>query len=569
MEIAAPLTLEDRLAAQGGSSLRLPIAYRPAPVWDPWTAGEPITTYDYFDKDSNLCFQCHRWHARGGPSHGDKAFFWRHWDNITGVWTWGLREVTLLPYHLPDVINAIRLRQKVYIVEGEKDVETLAARGLVATTNPLGAMQWSDDFNVWFEGADVVIVPDNDPIGHLHAARVAVSLRRVAASVAVVPLPDVFAHGDISAWLDADHTVSELVDLACASTVNLSDEQLIELLSLTPESPLQDDDPSAVLKGLAAIASAWSRSSEAPFERTRSRFARLGRAIVRAKSSAGSYARIVTVIRQERGPLQPLLADAFLVERRSYELSTLSFLATSGIEEVTLTDQQDWQGHEHTIVRAPNVRLVHTTFDWDAWDASDPFNNRPLLLRVSYVLRVEMQASVSTIRLHQLPALVLEMCAQACSSETLTVAICDSVSESASRIEVRARAQEQVTQLLAANLLRIVPEDAVTQLVACVRNFLVSETSISRPQALRALLGRAVTMMGERSDAIPHDLFIGAVLLDIIEQALEGTHHPFHQCMTRARGHDENEAREGTDELCSALEWILAPTYGTLPPLLL
>ena len=41
-----------------------------------------------------------------------------------------------MPYRLPELLEAIALEHRVFIVEGEKDVETLAALGITATCNP-------------------------------------------------------------------------------------------------------------------------------------------------------------------------------------------------------------------------------------------------------------------------------------------------------------------------------------------------------------------------------------------------------------------------------------------------
>ena len=78
----------------------------------------------------------------------------------------------------------------------------------------------------------MIILPDNDPqdtkpdgtlkfhddgrpvfVGKDHATYIASCLRNVAASVRILELPDLPLKGDVSDWLDAKHTVNELVDL--------------------------------------------------------------------------------------------------------------------------------------------------------------------------------------------------------------------------------------------------------------------------------------------------------------------------------------------------------------------
>jgi DNA primase len=46
----------------------------------------------------------------------------------------------------------------------------------------------------------VVILPDNDEPGRLHAQQVATSVYNVAASVKVLHLPDLPEKGDVSDW---------------------------------------------------------------------------------------------------------------------------------------------------------------------------------------------------------------------------------------------------------------------------------------------------------------------------------------------------------------------------------
>ncbi|QBR40564.1 hypothetical protein EHF36_07935 [Kerstersia gyiorum] len=104
--------------------------------------------------------------------------------------------------------------ETVYIVEGEKDADRLASLHLVATCNSGGAGKWSEKYSQHLKGRNVIILPDNDEPGREHAALVAKSLTGVAASITVLALPGLPEKGDVSDWLDAGHTVAELMDLA-------------------------------------------------------------------------------------------------------------------------------------------------------------------------------------------------------------------------------------------------------------------------------------------------------------------------------------------------------------------
>ena len=62
----------------------------------------------------------------------EKTFFSKRY--INGKWVNGLKDINRVLYNLPSVINAVQKSEKIYWVEGEKDVETLKEKGLVATT---------------------------------------------------------------------------------------------------------------------------------------------------------------------------------------------------------------------------------------------------------------------------------------------------------------------------------------------------------------------------------------------------------------------------------------------------
>lgn len=95
--------------------------------------------------------------------------------------------VRLVPYHLPDVIAAVRAERVVWITEGEKDVEALRARPLItATCNPGGAGKWRPEYADHLHGADITIVADRDEPGRRHAKQVVTTLMPVARSIEVV-----------------------------------------------------------------------------------------------------------------------------------------------------------------------------------------------------------------------------------------------------------------------------------------------------------------------------------------------------------------------------------------------
>jgi hypothetical protein len=76
---------------------------------------------------------------------------------------------------------------------------------LLTTTSPRGASKgkskWRADYNPFFAGFDVVILPDNDAAGRAHAEHVANNLAPIASAVRVLYLPDLPDKGDISDWM--------------------------------------------------------------------------------------------------------------------------------------------------------------------------------------------------------------------------------------------------------------------------------------------------------------------------------------------------------------------------------
>jgi hypothetical protein len=161
-------------------------------------------TYPYHDAAGALVFEV----VRMEP----KDFRQRRPDpqSVDG-WAWNMRGVERVPYRLPQLMQAVERGDAVFVVEGERDVETLEHQGFCATTSPGGAGKWLDSFNAYFAGAHVVVIPDADKPGREHGQKVAAALRPVAASVKVVEVP----HGkDASDYFAAGGTKAELIALA-------------------------------------------------------------------------------------------------------------------------------------------------------------------------------------------------------------------------------------------------------------------------------------------------------------------------------------------------------------------
>lgn len=105
---------------------------------------------------------------------------------------------TKVPYRWPE-LHAADPAKTVYWCEGEKDVETCIARGLVATT---AADQISVVIANAMQGRNVVVLVDNDSSGEAKAEKAVNAFRHYAASLRVVRLPRLAHKEDITDWLE-------------------------------------------------------------------------------------------------------------------------------------------------------------------------------------------------------------------------------------------------------------------------------------------------------------------------------------------------------------------------------
>ena len=183
--------------------------------------GHPDRVYSYTDEEGRELFQVVRLHYLDGkpgktfrqrmrPTEQQKADAKAgkikiSREGFVNSVPAEIRDSTL--YRLPKVIAAIAEGKPVYVVEGEKDVETLERLGHAATCNPGGAGKWREGYSRRLTGADVIILPDNDGkgndyTGQNHALDVALKLKGFAKRVRLVDIreacPELPEKGDIS-----------------------------------------------------------------------------------------------------------------------------------------------------------------------------------------------------------------------------------------------------------------------------------------------------------------------------------------------------------------------------------
>ena len=159
--------------------------------------GTLVASYDYRDEQGRLLYQV----CRFVP----KTFRPRRPDG-RGGWLWGYGQVRRVLYHLLEVLDA----PIVFVTEGEKDVESLRGKGLVATTNAGGAnAPWLPAYTDTLRGRHVILIPDNDPPGQKRVLKIANALVGHVARLSILELEHA---SDITEWFDHGHSELELLD---------------------------------------------------------------------------------------------------------------------------------------------------------------------------------------------------------------------------------------------------------------------------------------------------------------------------------------------------------------------
>jgi len=135
-----------------------------------------VCVYDYQDATGKTVYQVVRYEP--------KTFRQRH-ILPDGSISWKMDGVERLPYNLPTILST----DIVFIVEGEKDVETLRKADLSGTCNSGGAKKWLPSYSQYLKNKRVYIIPDNDEPGLEHARQVLQSLEGIVEWVKWIDLP--------------------------------------------------------------------------------------------------------------------------------------------------------------------------------------------------------------------------------------------------------------------------------------------------------------------------------------------------------------------------------------------
>ncbi len=214
------------------------------------TNGRHGTTYhEYRDENGTPLYRVAR--VGSGPSKK----IWQEHANGSG-WVKGLNGARLVPYRLPE-LRAADPDTTIYIAEGEKAVDALAQRGLVATCNPMGAKKWKGPLAAEaakvLRGRNVVVLPDDDVEGRAHRDQVVAALTGVAASVRVVELFKGDTKRDVYDWFATGRTAAELVEIVQAGNQDLDKSESDERDSDSAKSTNDDPWKSALATALADV----------------------------------------------------------------------------------------------------------------------------------------------------------------------------------------------------------------------------------------------------------------------------------------------------------------------------
>lgn len=236
----------------------------PEPESQPQASSEDVQEFevahwDYANRDGEFQYRVIRYHYRYpdgstvlDPKTGKaKKTFKQKSRDASGKITFGLNGREPCLYRWQAIEQAIEAGKPIFVVEGEKAADALIALGFEATCNSGGAgKNFTETMMATFKGAHVVVLPDNDPQatkkvkekdeygnvtehevlrfhddgrpvypGQDHAEEVAGKVRKIAASVKVLPLPGIPLKGDVVEWIEAGGTADQLLALVASCPV--------------------------------------------------------------------------------------------------------------------------------------------------------------------------------------------------------------------------------------------------------------------------------------------------------------------------------------------------------------
>ncbi len=168
---------------------------------------------------------------------GSKSFVYEHYDFEREVWVAGKPKdcPPLLYNYNNSIIPARKENKPVFVVEGEKDTETLKSLGLLATTSG-GANDWSPELAGEFAGLDVILIPDNDTAGKNWLIKVGSDLLNFARTVRWIDLFEEAKKFDLELKKGADIT-DFLSALGCYPVNEQNKQKCLQVLACLETKP--------------------------------------------------------------------------------------------------------------------------------------------------------------------------------------------------------------------------------------------------------------------------------------------------------------------------------------------
>ena len=184
-----------------------------------WIYDAPVYRHIYQHADKSYAYEVRRIASACGTKKK-----YQQGRMINNRWELGLSANHRILYSLPNIVNASR----VYLVEGEKCADRLIQEGLDATTTTGGAgarLHWMESYTQALAGREVVIIPDNDEVGRMHAENILEQIKE-RCNAAILNLEYANVKDDVYDWYnqggDTD-TLTHLADLALNPHLCLGD----------------------------------------------------------------------------------------------------------------------------------------------------------------------------------------------------------------------------------------------------------------------------------------------------------------------------------------------------------
>lgn len=300
---------------------------------------EDVTRYEYTDQYGTVKHAQLRQHRpvtytrRGVESDTIAKKFLQQRPDDAGGWADGLGDVEPLLYRLPDLLEAIANRRRVFILEGEKDCDRLAELSEVGTTNPGGAsnLRTSHASVLAKSSGELLAVLDRDIAGYTRGIKLTSQLRDSRLQLLLPRTTE--PHSDLSDHLDAGHGLDQLIPTSVAELERLV---IVERITARAED-VQDCAAEAAARSTRAKVAASPRAQQTEQDASARWALEAGdllRQVCGLVDQAGAAADALTAdqVRQ----VDQALGEAQLATRSAYEVAGVEIPA--GLRSVLEVD---------------------------------------------------------------------------------------------------------------------------------------------------------------------------------------------------------------------------------------